>query len=161
MPQLTAEAWTAWGGALAVAVALLQLALHRRLDLGGLTLATGTVLWIASEGGEALAGWLCAAALVAGLAWWRGVRRGVGRPELTGAVGVVSVLALLAPLWVVPLLPAVQPDQVAGAGAGVVALAGAVSVLLATERRGLVGQRTYHWREVPIDGPTGRSGEGA
>ena len=65
MPQLTAEAWTAWGGALAVAVALLQLALHRRLDLGGLTLATGTVLWIASEGGEALAGWLCAAALVA------------------------------------------------------------------------------------------------
>lgn len=139
-----------YGGVLVAVVAAVQLALHRRLDLGPLTVASGCVVWQLAGPGVPLAIALSVAAPLAAAAWWRAALRGVGRPELTGLVLAVAVLGQTAGRLIPAVLPAVPSETVEAAGLGLVALAGLVSVLLAAERRGLKGQRTYVWGEVPV-----------
>jgi hypothetical protein len=137
------------GGGASLAVALLQLGLRARLDLGGATLATiaVTVLLVPALGPLAAA-LLAGAVLLAALGWWLAAARGVGRPELAGLVIAAAVLSGLA-LAVLPER-GVDAAAVRGGGAGATALMGVIAVLLARERRGLRGQRVYHWREVPV-----------
>ncbi|MCB9681907.1 MAG: hypothetical protein H6733_10580 [Alphaproteobacteria bacterium] len=145
----------AWGSAgLAAAAALLQVALHARIDLGPLVLAlvAGAILLVPAPplGVHAV---LAGAVIVAALGWWAAARRGVGRPELTGTVLAIAAV-VFAGVPVVAQATGLDPVRVRLAGVAPILFLGLVSVLLARERRGLVGQRIWHHREVPVGGRT-------
>jgi len=145
---------------LAVAAAgcgLLQALLARRLDLGPLTVAFGLSALADGTLDQGAASLLVVAAVLAAWSWRAGSAAGVGRPDLMGLVLVVSAVSLLTPSWLHPWWPTVPADALITAGRVATLLAGAITIPLARERRGLSGQRVFHYREVPIGGGTAAS----
>lgn len=150
MPEAVDPIWLVWGGLVA---AVAQLLLTSRIDTAAFTLALLGAAWLSAE--AQVSGLppepTMAAISVFALGRWRAASRGVGRPELAGLVlAVVALLAFL-PVWL--------PWWQTASGAGPVVLVGIAALVLAAERRGLKGQRTYLHREVPVRGPQ-RAGRG-
>lgn len=138
-----------WSDVPVVGMALVQLALARRLDLGAATVAVaGAVWWLAAPDTPLRWSLFGAAGWLAALAWARGARHGVGRPELTG----VSV-AMVGTLWAIRAWGGTQTPWLPGVGVGLLTFTGGLGAVLARERRGLRGQRVYHYRDVPVEGP--------
>lgn len=128
-------------GSVAVAVAVLQALLARRLDAGPATVAViATCLMLGVP-----AAWLVAASGIAAIAWARGSVAGVGRPELSGAVGFLALLLHSLP----ELHPALAAAPLA-ASVPALALAGGLGVLSAAAQRGPRATWVFHHREVPI-----------
>lgn len=145
--------------ALAVATAaagVAQLALSRRMDLGGLTLSLGLAAVAAGPPGLEASLLLIVAAVGAALGWRAGAAHGVGRPDLMGWVLATGAITLLAPTWMPTVVADASPVAIVWGGQVVTVLAGALTVPLARERRGLAGQRVFHYRQVPITGPEER-----
>lgn len=140
----------AWGAAAAVALAVVQVLVARRVDLAPAVLsvvaATGLLFPVLSE--VALVG-VVGALVVSVIGAWRASSAGVGRPELGACVLALAGVAHLA-LVMLPARTSLDVATLRSAVVGPVLLLGAVTVLLALERRGLRGQRVHHHREVPV-----------
>lgn len=137
----------------ALALAGVQAVAASRLDLAPVTVAAVGLAALHGGGGP----WLIGAVALGALASARGAARGVGRPELSGLVALALALAAWAPPTVAAWAgPTVSPDTVSAALFAPVVVAAGAAVLLARERRGLRGQRVFHYREVPV-GRRGRA----
>lgn len=138
--------------------AVAQAALVRRIDLGPAVLALGlgalqaaVAVGVASQAAGLS---VVAAAIVSAWAQGRAARAGVGRPSLrawvvAAAAGTSGVAAFVAPGLPLPTQGALDAAPL------LTVLVGGITVLVARERRGLAGQRVFHYREVPIGGPGG------
>lgn len=141
----------AWSAFAAFVAALVHLVAHRRVDLGGLVVAVVTASWLLDpQLAPAQAAWMGAAVVVSTLAWWRGAAAGCGRPEVTGLSLATAAIAAAATVTL-PAWTSLAADQVRTGALGPVVVVGLVGVWFALERRGLKGQRTYHYREIPVD----------
>ncbi|HHO53750.1 MAG TPA: hypothetical protein ENK18_23480 [Deltaproteobacteria bacterium] len=152
--------------AAAVWVALLQLILAGWRDLGPFTLCLAGIAVVSGlpEPSLELWGGICAAMLVASLAWARGGRRGVGRPDLDGLVLGIGVAACVAVVlgdtlvqqrgWSVPggAVPATAACSLGLLGL----LAGTLSLW-----RPRTGRPLVRWvGEIPVSVPGDTPGDG-
>lgn len=147
--------------AAALWVAALQLILAHRRDLGPFTLCLvgiAAVLGLAEARArpELWAG-IAATMLVASLAWARGGRLGVGRPELNGLVLGISVAACAVSVFAGPLLQ--QRGLIVAEGTIEIAVAcslGLLGVLAGTLSlwRPRAGLPPIRWvGEIEVEGP--------
>jgi hypothetical protein len=126
-----------------VLLAALQLVLSRWRDLGPLTVAFGGGLVALAPGAWTWVA-LSAAAAVAGIAWARGGRRGVGHPSLV-LVTVAAAVAVNAGLAAAPA----DPSR-AAVGAAAIGVVGSVLGAAALRRPGARRPPVRWVGEVPV-----------
>lgn len=121
-------------------------------DLGVLSLAAcGAALVLArGEPGLYALVTILLAIVLAGLAWARGARSGVGRPGLDGLGLIVGAAAVIVPLLLRDRLPPPAAERLVEGALVACGLVGAVGLSLALERPGPRRQRPRFFRRVPV-----------
>lgn len=146
--------------AVAIAAAVAQWWARARLDLGPATTSVVLATFLLAPAVEGVL-WPLSFAVVGGaLAQAAAARRGVGRPDLLVGVLAWGWMVFWAQREGPRLVDGFSGASWAKASAVAVLVSGVVATMLARERRGLAGQRVFHYREVPVEGSRGAASSG-